>query len=148
MNDRWSTPESVFGPLNDEFDFDMDACAEDWNRKCYRYLSPDDDALSHRWFGTVWMNPPYGREIELWIRKAFEESRRGATVVCLVPARTDTSWWHDYCVKGEIRFVRGRIHFTDHSGKSGRPRFGSAVVIFRPEIHNQSVQATAKGHRA
>lgn len=79
------------------------------------------------------MNPPYGRDTGRWIRKAFEESRRGATVVCLVPARTETAWWHDYCLKGEIRFIRGRLWFTDHMGKTGRPRFGSAVVIFRPK---------------
>ena len=136
MTDRWSTPENIFNPLNDEFNFDLDACAEEWNKKCCRYLSPEDDALQLPWTGTVWMNPPYGHDIEKWILKAFEESQKGATVVCLVPARTETSWWHDYCLKGEIRFIRGRINFTDHRGKTGRPRFGNAIVVFRLKLNH------------
>ena len=75
------------------------------------------------------MNPPYGREIAKWMRKAFEESRNGATVVCLVPARTDAGWWHDYAMRGEIRFIRGRLRF---SGSSVNAPFPSAVVVFRP----------------
>jgi site-specific DNA-methyltransferase (adenine-specific) len=74
------------------------------------------------------MNPPYGRAIGLWMRKAYEESKRGAVVVCLVPARTDTAWWHDYAEKGEVRFIRGRLKFGD--GK-GRAPFPSAIVVFQ-----------------
>lgn len=77
------------------------------------------------------MNPPYGRTIGKWVRKAWEASREGATVVCLLPARTDTAWWHDYCMRGEVRFIRGRLKFGD--SKSGAP-FPSAVVVFRPGI--------------
>lgn len=73
------------------------------------------------------MNPPYGREIGAWMRKAYDESRRGAVVVCLVPARTDTTWWHEFAVKGRVTFVRGRLKFNGH--KSGAP-FPSAVVVF------------------
>ena len=131
-NCRWSTPAEIFQPLDSEFAFTIDACAEPWNAKCPQFLSPEVDGLSVPWRGTVWMNPPYGREIDKWIRKAYRESKRGALVVCLVPARTETAWWHDYCLNGEIRFVRGRINFTDATGKSGRPRFGSAIVIFHP----------------
>jgi hypothetical protein len=76
------------------------------------------------------MNPPYGREIKKWVKKAYESSLLGATVVCLVPSRTDTSWWHEYCVKGEIEFIRGRLKFG--GSKSPAP-FPSAVVIFKPE---------------
>jgi hypothetical protein len=75
------------------------------------------------------MNPPYGRKIGLWVQKAYEESRGGSTIVCLLPARTDTRWWHDFCMKGEIRFIKGRLKFND--GKNPAP-FPSAVVIFRP----------------
>jgi len=75
------------------------------------------------------MNPPYGREIGKWVKKAYESAQSGATVVCLVPARTDTAWWHDYCAKGEIRFVRGRLKF---GGSKNSAPFPSAVVIFRP----------------
>lgn len=132
MNNRWSTPQNLFDKLNQEFGFDLDACAEGWNHKCDKYFTPDIDGLAQEWSGTVWMNPPYGHEIKSWIRKAYKESLNGSTVVCLVPARTETAWFHDYCLKGEVRFVRGRIHFSDFEGKSGRPRFGSAIVIFRP----------------
>ncbi len=131
MSDQWSTPKEIFDPLNEEFGFTLDVCALPWNTKCSQYLSPEGNSLSCTWDGVCWMNPPYGREIGAWIRKAYESSLKGATVVCLVPARTETAWWHDYCLRGEVRFVRGRIHFSDPNGKSGRPRFGSAIVIFK-----------------
>jgi len=83
------------------------------------------------------MNPPYGRVIGQWVKKAYESSLDGATVVCLLPARTDTSWWHDYCMKGEIRFVRGRLKF---GGARGNAPFPSAVVIFRPGVPETSRQ--------
>ncbi|MCK5602624.1 adenine methyltransferase [Candidatus Pacearchaeota archaeon] len=135
-NCRWSTPLGLFSQLDDEFNFDLDVCAEEWNAKCKNYISPIKDGLSVPWFGVCWMNPPYGRVIKDWIRKAYEESRRGVTVVSLVPARTETGWWHDYCLKAEIRFIRGRVNFINNNGKSGRPRFGSAVVVFRPPHHH------------
>ncbi len=90
-SDRWSTPKEVFQPLHDEFGFDLDVCAEPWNAKCSRYLSPKLDGLSQKWAGTCWMNPPYSQEIGKWIQKAYEESLAGTTVVCLVPARTETA---------------------------------------------------------
>ena len=131
MSDRWSTPDGIFKMLDMEFGFTMDVCAEKWNAKCNRYLTPEIDGLSVEWYGVCWMNPPYGREIGKWIQKAHEESARGAEVVCLVPARTETEWWHKYCMRAhEIRFVRKRIHFEDPDGRSGRPRFGSAIVVF------------------
>ena len=81
------------------------------------------------------MNPPYGREIGLWVRKAFEASRQGATVVCLVPARTDTAWWHEWAMRGHIRFLRGRLRFTDEQGTpQGSAPFPSAIVIFRSAV--------------
>ena len=133
ISDTWLTPPEIITALGP---FDLDPCAAPnmpW-RTASRMLTVADDGLTHDWTGSrVWLNPPYGREIEAWIRKAYEESKKGSTVVCLVPARTETAWWHDCCLKAEIRFVRGRIHFTDHKGRSGRPRFGSAMVIFRPE---------------
>ena len=130
---NWATPKAIFDPLNQEFGFTLDVCAESWNAKTYYYYTEPMDALKLRWSGVVWMNPPYGREIKYWIKKAYLSSLEGATVVCLVPSKTDTDWWHDYCLKGEIRFYRGRIHFIDRNGKSGRPRFASALVIFRPK---------------
>lgn len=130
MNNEWSTPQHFFDELNKEFNFDRDVCADSWNHKCAIYYNKAVDGLSKRWEGVCWMNPPYG-ELGKWIRKAYEESLKGSTVVCLVPARTETNYFHDYCLKGEVRFVRGRIHFTDITGKTGRPRFGSLIVIFK-----------------
>lgn len=129
---QWCTPQHLFDELNAEFQFDLDVCATEENAKCQKFYSPIDDGLKQAWFGTCWMNPPYGREIEAWIRKAYEEAQRGATVVCLLPVRTDTSWWHDYVLHGEIRFFRKRIHFQNLNGDTGRARFTSVLVIFKP----------------
>ena len=129
--DLWETPQDLFDELDAEFGFDLDVCALPENAKCEHFYTPESDALWQDWRGVCWMNPPYGRQIGRWIQKAYESSLEGATVVCLVPARTDTAWWHDYCMKGEIRFLRGRVHFW----KDGRPidpaPFPSAVVVFR-----------------
>lgn len=124
----WATPPDLFAELDREFGFTLDVCALPENSKCERFFTPDDDGLSQPWDGICWMNPPYGREIGRWMRKAFEESQRGATVVCLVPARTDTAWWHDWAMKGEIRFLRGRVRFV---GAKANAPFPSALVIFR-----------------
>lgn len=127
---EWSTPQDLFDKLNCEFKFTLDPCATPENAKCDRYFTKLDDGLSKPWSNEiVFMNPPYGREISKWIKKAYQESLNGATVVCLIPSRTDTSWWHDYCAKGEIRFIRGRIKFG--GSKNGAP-FPSAIVIFCP----------------
>lgn len=126
---EWATPWDVFNPLNGEFGFTLDVCALPENAKCARYFTPDDDGLAQDWTGDVcWMNPPYGRAIGDWMGKAYREWHKGATVVCLVPARTDTRWWHDYAVKGEIRFIKGRVKFGGH--KNPAP-FPSAIVVFR-----------------
>lgn len=127
--DQWPTPVDFFKKLDEEFRFQTDVCASPDNAKCARFFTKADDGLSQDWVGMCWMNPPYGRAIKDWMRKAYESSFAGATVVCLVPARTDTAWWHDYAAKGEVRFVRGRLKFGD--AKSGAP-FPSAVVVFRP----------------
>jgi len=131
MSDNWSTPMEIFDPLDKEFHFELDVCAEPWNAKCIRFFTPEQDGLKQEWSGACWMNPPFGKEIATWVVKAWESSQNGSTVVCLLPARTETSWWHDYCLRGEIRYIRGRIWFKDKNGKTGRPRFGNAVVIFR-----------------
>lgn len=127
--DMWETPQKFFDALDREFHFDIDVCAIAENAKCGKYYTPEDDALSQEWKGTCWMNPPYGRKIGKWIQYAFESAQKGATVVCLIPSRTDTAWWHDYCLRGEVRFVRGRLKF---GGSKDNAPFPSAVVIFRP----------------
>ena len=129
LKSDWETPAEVFDPLNKEFGFDLDVCANYDNRKCLRFFNPYNNGLSQKWEGTCWMNPPYGREIGKWVKKAYESS--GVTVVCLLPSRTDTTWWHDYCMKGEIRFIRGRIKFV---GAANSAPFPSAIVIFRGSL--------------
>jgi phage N-6-adenine-methyltransferase len=130
---EWGTPQDFFDDLNEEFGFTLDVAANSENAKCARYFSPEDDGLSKSWAGeTCWMNPPYGREIRLWMKKAYEESLN-AIVVCLVPARTDTAWWWDYAMKGEIRFIRGRLRFTGGTKinpQSHNAPFPVAVVVF------------------
>jgi len=124
---EWETPRDFFEKLNAEFHFDWDVCATAENTKCANYYTPQTDGLSQDWKGVCWMNPPYGREIGKWMKKAWSSSKEGATVVCLVPARTDTAWWHDFAVLGQIRFLRGRLKFG--GGKNSAP-FPSALVIF------------------
>ena len=126
--DLWSTPRDFFDDYNAVYHFDVDVCATAENALCAKFYSPEDDGLSKEWYGTCWMNPPYGREIGKWMKKAYESSLHGATVVCLVPARTDTAWWHEYAMKGEIEFIRGRLKFG--SSKNSAP-FPSAVVVFQ-----------------
>ncbi len=126
---EWPTPQDFFDKCNAEFGpFDLDVCATSENAKCSRYFTKVDDGLSQIWGGRIWMNPPYGRTIGLWMQKAYESAQSGrAIVVCLVPARTDTAWWHDYAMKGRIRFIRGRLKFGGH--KNTAP-FPSALVVF------------------
>lgn len=126
--DEWEIPKNFFDELNQEFGFQLDVCATPENAKCTKYFTKADDGLAQKWEGVCWMNPPYCKNIRKWVRKAFESAQDGATVVCLLPARTDTKWWHEYCMKGEVRFIRGRLKFGD--AKHNAP-FPSAIVIFR-----------------
>lgn len=130
-SDEWPTPQDFFDKCNAEFGpLDLDVCATAENAKCPRYFTKADDGLAQVWSGRVWMNPPYGREIGAWMAKAWRSSQAGALVVCLVPARTDTAWWHDYAAKGAVRFIRGRLKFGGH--KNSAP-FPSALVVFSPQ---------------
>jgi phage N-6-adenine-methyltransferase len=123
--DEWATPQEFFDIINAEFRFTLDAAANDSNAKCERYLT---DALNQPWDGVVWLNPPYSAAAQ-FIKKAYEASLTGAVVVCLIPSRTDTKYWHDYVMKAaEIRFVAGRLRF---GGSKNSAPFPSALVIFR-----------------
>ena len=133
----WCTPRTVFQMLDREFHFDLDACAGSAEvATCDRYFAPKDDSLAERccWRRRVWVNPPYGRGLGDWVEKAYRSAALGSKqltecVVMLLPARTDTQWFHDYCLKAEIRFLRGRLNFDDL--KPSRAPFPSMVVIFR-----------------
>jgi site-specific DNA-methyltransferase (adenine-specific) len=129
----WETPQPLFHMYDREFHFTLDVCANYQNRKCHYYIDEQENGLLEDWADNVcWMNPPYGRQLRRWMKKAYEASVAGATVVCLVPARTDTQWWHEYAEKGERRFLMGRVAFIRPDGKRSRAPFPSAIVIFRP----------------
>ena len=127
--DEWSTPPDLFAKLDAEFGFTVDVCATRDNAKCPLYYSPQIDGLRMEWRGVCWMNPPYGRQIKKWVQKAYMSSLQGATVVCLLPARTDTSWWHNYIKRAhEIRFIRGRLKFSNSLNSAPFP---SAIAVFQ-----------------
>lgn len=135
--DSWETPQDFFDRLDEEFNFEVDVCALPENAKCDKYYTPEIDGLKQEWTGVCWMNPPYGRQIGRWMEKAYKSHiENNATVVCLVPARTDTLWWHNYCMKGEIRLVKGRLKFSN--SKDSAP-FPSAVVIFSKDARKNKI---------
>jgi phage N-6-adenine-methyltransferase len=140
--DDWATPLEFFLGLDYEFHFGLDVCASEGNAKVSRYFDREMDGLAQQWAPDVcWMNPPYGKTIGRWVEKAWLESLIGATVVGLLPARTDTIWWHNFVLKAsEVRFIRGRLRF---SGKGTAP-FPSAVVIWTPG----ATQTVARGQEA
>ena len=123
---EWSTPDAFFRALDAEFHFTLDVCATPQNAKCRKFFTKEQDGLSKNWGGHVcWCNPPYGRQIGAWVKKAAEGD---STVVMLLPARTDTAWFHDYIYgKAEIRFIRGRLKF---GGSKNSAPFPSMVVVF------------------
>ena len=125
---EWATPQYLYDQFNKEFNFTLDPCATKENAKCTKYYTQSDNGLAHSWDNeTVFCNPPYGREIGKWVKKASEA--RGGVVVMLIPARTDTKWFHDFIYRNaEIRFFKGRIKFGDC--KNSAP-FPSMIVIFR-----------------
>lgn len=129
--DQWTTPQDFFDKLNAEFHFNLDPCADSINHKCEKYFTKEDDGLKQDWGGhVVFCNPPYGKAIGEWVKKCYEESQKqNTTVVMLIPARTDTKYFHKYIYwKAEIRFIPGRLKFGD--SKNAAP-FPSMVVIFR-----------------
>jgi phage N-6-adenine-methyltransferase len=127
--DDWATPQEFFDAVAARFGpFDLDVCASDGNAKALAYFTKADNGLAQEWFGRAWMNPPYGRGIGEWMRKAYESAQSTCVcVVCLVPARTDTAWWHDYATRGRIEFIRGRLKF---GGSKVNAPFPNALVVF------------------
>ena len=141
-SENWTTPSNFFRELNKEFNFGLDAAALSTSTLCENWYGPDhvfkemQDALKIDYWihdsegKTIWMNPPYGRKIKSFMAKADAESKNGATIVCLIPSRTDTAWFQDYALPHEVRFIRGRLKFGD--SKNSAP-FPSALVIMRPQ---------------
>lgn len=126
--DQWSTPQWFFDKLNDEFHFTLDPCADEFNHKCEKYFTKEQNGLIQDWSGErVFCNPPYGREIGEWVKKCATSDAE--IVVMLIPARTDTKWFHEFIYnKTEIRFLRGRLKFGN--SKNSAP-FPSMVVVFK-----------------
>lgn len=128
--EEWGTPQWLFEKVNAVFNFQLDVCATPENAKCKRFYTIEDNGLLKPWAKTNWMNPPYGRNIAKWMKKASMESSRGNTTVCLVPARTDTAWWHDYIENNPLVFVifiRGRLKYE---GAKNNAPFPSAICFF------------------
>jgi phage N-6-adenine-methyltransferase len=127
---EWATPQAFFDELHAEFGFTLDVCATAENAKCDRYFTESDDGLKQEWNGVCWMNPPYGDVIKHWVKKAHDEAQRGGgIVVCLLPSRTETRWFHDWIYgKAEIRFIKGRLKF---GGAKYNAPFPSMIVVFR-----------------
>lgn len=129
-SDEWATPKKIYDALNSEFEFSLDPCSTKDNHKCPTYFTKEQDGLLQNWGGyRVYCNPPYGRQIYKWVEKAYNENKKGVFVVLLLPARTDTKWFHEFIYnKHEIRFIKGRLKFND--GKNSAP-FPSMVVIMK-----------------
>lgn len=125
---EWRTPPELFASLDSIYKFTIDVCATPENALVDRYFTKEVDALSQEWEGVCWMNPPYGRKLIRWIRKAYQESLKGACVVCLIPSRTDTKWFHEYVTKAsDVLFIKGRLRF---SGATENAPFPSMIVVF------------------
>ncbi len=135
-SEEWRTPDNLYDRLTSEFHFDLDVAASRENSKCYLYYHKGNSGLTNEWSGNIWCNPPYGRSIGLWVKKASEEiaAGRSPVIVMLLPARTDTRWFHDYIYNSprvEIRFLKGRLKFSN--SKDNAP-FPSMLVIFRSSV--------------
>lgn len=129
--DNWATPQDFFDNLNEEFHFTLDPCANEENHKCDLFYTKEQDGLTKDWGGhVVFCNPPYGKEIADWVRYSYEQSQKpNTTVVMLIPASTDTRYFHDYIYgKAEIRFIKGRLKFGDATTAAPFP---SMVVVYR-----------------
>lgn len=131
---HWETPPEVFDPLHAEFNFTLDPCATPATAKCATFYTEEQNGLEQSWAGhRVFMNPPYGREVYVWTRKARLEQQNGALVVGLLPASTDLAWWHDD-IDGhaEVRYLRGRVRFLTGGPYRASGFFASVITIWHP----------------
>lgn len=132
--EKWQTPDNIFNELDKEFNFTLDPCCQHDSAKCAKHYTPVEDGLTKDWSKDVtFVNPPYGRELKKWVEKSYNEFKKGGTVVMLIPARTDTSYFHDFIYNiAEIRFLRGRIKFINPETKTpgDSAPFPSMVVVF------------------
>jgi len=146
-NGEWETPQELFDIINGIFRFDVDVCAKAGNAKCERYFSPEQDGLTQDWIGTVWCNPPYGREIGKWVYRAHNSHIfNGTTVVMLLPSRTDTQWMHSHVFCGaHVIFLKGRLSFGDAGGSAPFP---SLLAVYDLSKHRVNELARRLGSSA
>jgi phage N-6-adenine-methyltransferase len=134
----WQTPQHVFKYFDSLYKYQLDAAATADNAKCEQYITPEEDALSIEWdvaypeVKSVWLNPPYGRGLGDWMKKCHDEARKGKIVTALIMARTDTRWWHDWCMKASLVYlIKGRIRFVGSDGVPGNSAPApSALVVW------------------
>lgn len=130
----WETPQKYFNELHEKYNFTIDVATNGSNAKTENFYTEEDNALIQNWHGRVFCNPPYGRELKRWVKKAYEESQKdhNELIVLLIPARTDTTYWHEYIFdKAEIHFLKGRLKF-EVNGKATNPApFPSALIIYK-----------------
>lgn len=139
-SEEWETPQEFFDKLDAFFHFTLDPCASDRNHKCEKYFTKEQNGLLQPWFGErVFMNPPYGDKIKFWMEKADAEAETGTTVVCLIPARTDTKWWNKYVTPWSIIFLEGRLKFLLPDRETFSAPFPSAVVIMSKNIYLSAI---------
>ncbi len=132
---EWGTPQNLFDSLNYKHKFNLDVCASSENAKCTTYFTPEQDGLKQPWYGTCWMNPPYGKEISTWLKKAHNESQKGVIIVALLPVRTDTKWFHNWIYNKpgvSIEFLSKRLKFQ---GSNNMAPFPNMIVIFDKKLN-------------
>ena len=130
--DNWATPQWFFDKLNEKYKFDLDPCADDFNNKCPNYYTKAQNGLNQEWGGRVFCNPPYGRAIKDWVKKCYDSRNSCEVIVLLIPARTDTEYFHEYIYgKAEIVFIRGRLKFGNATNSAPFP---SMLVTYKPDI--------------
>lgn len=137
---EWETPPEIFNPINSEFNFTIDVCANQQNKKCEKFFDKTQNGLSQDWDNEIcWCNPPYGRDVKKWVRKAYEQSKRNTTTVLLIPCKTNTNWWHDLIIPfAEVRFIRGRVRFIQNGIQYTNAYVWSlAFIIFRPHVNDE-----------
>lgn len=134
-NDDWETPNTLFNSIDRQYHFVADLAASPKNAKCKQFFAKSDNALLQDWSqysGSKWLNPPYGRQIGKWVKKAYESSKENSDpIVMLLPARTDTRYWHDYIFgKASVEFIKGRIKFEHDGASIGTAPFPSAIIVY------------------
>jgi len=135
---EWETPQELFNELDKEFHFNLDPCASIDNYKCLEYYTKEDNGLNKEWRGSVFINPPFD-EVDRWVEKAFYQLKNCDVIVMLLPARTDTRWFHNFIYgKFEVRFLKGRVKYRLNSKQTPAP-FPSMVVIFK-DINRKIVE--------